>query len=225
MSFMSRDRRPVDLINPQKTVAIIREQAGLRVSVPSDSEMTADRMQELRRRVTAQALTICPAEKPPRLKAEPERGGSFEETVAAWRWLADRARGEPVGKASLHDRLRTLAWRSPRTTRSAQRAVQAASLRAEAPARPQSTQTRRGTRSKPMAAVLTVARNVNRAERPRARTPGRHIRNARGHASRAVSGDSEHAAGEPPSRPSPSRTRPRRPRAACHRDSIARPHG
>ena len=80
------------------------------MSVPSDSEMTADRLQQLRRRVKSQALTICPAEKPPLVEAEPERGGSFEETVAAWRWLADRGHGEPVGGAALHDRLRTLAW-------------------------------------------------------------------------------------------------------------------
>ena len=59
MSWMSKDRRPVDLVDTQKTVAVIREQAGLRDSVPSDSVMTADRLQELRRRVKSQALAIC----------------------------------------------------------------------------------------------------------------------------------------------------------------------
>ena len=72
--------------------------------------MTADRLQELRRRVKSQARTICPAEKPPLVTAEPETGSGFDATVAAWRWLADGARGAPVGEPALHARLRTLAW-------------------------------------------------------------------------------------------------------------------
>ena len=29
MSWMSKDRTPIDLVDPQKTVGVIREQAGL----------------------------------------------------------------------------------------------------------------------------------------------------------------------------------------------------